>query len=206
MAESVITAKSQTAVMSVRGFLMRNLAVLSLTLLSIGCAHKSSNLSDPPTPQSPAVVFDIDGTLTPDVLRIAEVRKGAVDAVRMFADKGYKIIYLSHRRRVFQGNLLNWFQNNDFPAGDIHVPQTAEDERDAVAYKIRILREYMDRGWQLKFAYGDSTTDFISYREVKIPAENIFALQRENQSDCQWGATTRCMNGWIDHLHVIRKY
>jgi hypothetical protein len=185
---------------------MRNLVILSLTLLSIGCAHKSDSLFDPPTSQSLAVVFDIDGTLTPGVYRISEARKGAVDAVRIFAEKGYKIIYLSHRGRVFQGNLLNWFQSNDFPAGGIHVPQTAEDERDAVAYKIRILREYQDRGWQLKFAFGDSTTDFIAYREVKIPNENIFALRRENQPDCQWGSTTRCINGWTDHLKVIRKY
>ena len=205
MAESTTTDKGQPNVTSVKNFLMRSLVILPLMLLSIGCAHQSSNYPDPPTPQSLAVVFDIDGTLTPDVLRISEVRKGAVDAVRIFSEQGYKIIYLSHRGRLFQGNLLSWFQNNGFPAGSIHVPQTAEDERDAVVYKIRILREYQDRGWQLQFAFGDSTTDFIAYREVKIPAENIFALRRENHSDCQWGATTRCMIGWTEYLQAIGK-
>ena len=185
---------------------MRSLLILSVTLLCIGCAHQSSVISDPPIPQSQAVVFDIDGTLTPDVLRIAEVRKGAADAVRIFSNKGYKIIYLSHRRRVFQGNLLNWFQDNDFPAGNIHVPQTADDERDPVDFKKRILREFLDHGWQLKFAFGDSTTDFDAYRAVGIPTENIFALRREKHTGCQSGATTQCMNGWSEHLNAIANY
>lgn len=185
---------------------MRIFIVLLLTWLSTGCAYESSQVSNPPTSQSQAVVFDIDGTLTPDVWRTSEVRKGAVDAVRIFAEKGYKVIYLSHRTRIAQGNLLNWFHINNFPAGDIQVPQTAEDERDAAAYKVRILREYQNRGWQLKFAYGDTTTDFIAYRDVKIPVERIFALRRESEPDCQYGAITKCMNGWLDHLNVIEKY
>ena len=38
-----------------------------------------------------SVVFDIDGTLTPDVMNISGVRPDAARAVQAFADKGYKI-------------------------------------------------------------------------------------------------------------------
>lgn len=71
--------------------------------------------------QSKAVVFDIDGTLTPDVMDIFGVRPDAAQVVQAFAANGYKIVYLSARVKAFQGNLPGWLKNNGFPDGAIHV-------------------------------------------------------------------------------------
>ena len=49
-----------------------------------------------------AVVFDIDGTLTPNVYAIAIARPNAAEAATLYADAGIEIIYLTARVRLFQ--------------------------------------------------------------------------------------------------------
>ena len=153
--------------------------------------------------QSKAVVFDIDGTLTPDVMDIFGVRPDAAQVVQAFAANGYKIVYLSARVKAFQGNLPGWLKNNGFPDGAIHVQETEEDEKDHAQFKTRKLREYQARGWTLEYAYGDSTVDFVAYANVEIPKERVFALQRASEASCQPGAWKKCLKGWTGHVESI---
>jgi phosphatidate phosphatase PAH1 len=137
------------------------------------------------------------------VLAINEVRPDAAKAVTAFSDKGYKIIYLSARKLPFQSGLPKWFQENNFPEGALHVPQSVEESNDSETYKAGILNDYVHLGWQLEYAYGDSTTDFSAYSAAGIPKKRIFALKRRGKENCLEGIFEQCLNGWTEHLPYI---
>ena len=123
------------------------------------CALLSFEIQKAPLKPGQAVVFDIDGTLTPSRLAIYTAREDAAKAVRVFADAGYKIIYLSARTQLFQSGIPNWLKENHFPEGSINVPQTDKDSSDHAAFKERVLNAYKKNGWTFVAAYGDSVTD-----------------------------------------------
>ena len=101
-----------------------------LLILSTGCTLGPSKIEKAPENPEQAVVFDIDGTLTPRPFAIFTVREGAASAVRLFADKGFKIIYLSARIKPLQAGIPSWLDKHNFPKGNIHVPQTMADAYD----------------------------------------------------------------------------
>ena len=72
--------------------MQRNLHLMILAVLLIsGCASLPNRFEAAPPGQTKAVVFDIDGTLTPTPFRYWQVREDAVAAVRHFADQGFRI-------------------------------------------------------------------------------------------------------------------
>jgi acid phosphatase class B len=153
--------------------------------------------------QSQAVVFDIDGTLTPRDVDVFEPRPSAAQAVNAFKTKGYAIVYITTRVPLFQAELPNWLKQNGFPPGTLHVAQTADERARPDQYKAGILARYVNAGWKLAYAYGDSTTDFEAYAKVGIPKERVYALKRRGESDCQQGAYALCLDGWAQHLPFI---
>jgi len=169
------------------------------------CAQLPADIPNPTQQQTQAVVFDIDGTLTPRPIEMWTARTDAAKAVTIFADKGYKIIYLSARIRPFQADIPNWLKEKGFPDGSVHVTETTEDRKDPVHFKTRILRDFLAHGWNVAFAYGDSSTDFDAYAAAGIPKERVFALQREGEASCQPGAWKACLNGWTEHIDSIAK-
>ena len=146
-------------------------------------------------------MFDIDGTLTPKPIAFLSVREHAASAVRLYADSGYKIIYLSARVRILQSGIPDWLKQNHFPEGSIHVPQSLADSSDHAAFKARILKQYSDKGWSFVAAYGDSTSDFEAYAAAGIKQDRVFALQREGATACEPEAVlwTACLNSWNEH-------
>jgi len=185
---------------------MRNLIILLAAVLCSSCAQLPLAAIPPATPkQAQAVVFDIDGTLTPHLLSIFEARIDAADAVRIFAEKGYKIIYLSTRSRWLQARIPGWLDKNGFPRGSLYLAQTDEDHRYPDVFKRQILQEFIDKGWNVEFAYGDSHTDFVAYALVRIPKERVFALLPKGETSCQPGDWKACLTGWAEHLDFVRK-
>ncbi len=152
-----------------------------------------------------AVVFDIDGTLTPSVLAISTPRSGAADAVKAFFDAGFEIIYVSARVRLLQSGLNAWLVENGFPAGNLHMTETRGDRADHGAFKKRVLRAYADNGWTFAAAFGDSTSDFNAYVHGGVPEDRIFALRRRGSNRCQKGTWEGCYGGWEDLRNVIAK-
>jgi phosphatidate phosphatase PAH1 len=150
-----------------------------------------------------AVVLDIDGTLTPKVVSVSEARPGAAHALNAYAAKGYTIVYLTARNPLFQAGLPDWLEQEGFPPGHLHVAQTAAERTQADVFKARILNEYVQRGWRLAYAYGDSSTDFRAYAGAGIPQERVFALRRRGSQECQSGAYRLCLDGWSEHLTFI---
>jgi phosphatidate phosphatase PAH1 len=152
-----------------------------------------------------AVVSDIDGTLTPNVLAINDVRPDAAQAISALSNKGYKIIYVTARVPLFQSGLPKWLQENGFPEGALHVAQSIEERSHPEIFKARILKDYVQHGWRLEYAYGDSSTDFTAYAEAGIPKERVFALRRRGSENCQKGVYQECLNGWTEYLPYIEK-
>lgn len=184
--------------------LMRPALLLALSALCAGCA----GLPDPGIPVAPslaarAIVFDIDGTLTPDVYEFTAVRPGAAAAVHAYARRGYKIIYLSNRVRFLQQGIPAWLQQHGFPDGSIHVAQTDADHDHPVAFKRRILQGFVRRGWWLAGAYGDSSSDFQAYAEAGISPRHVFALLRKGQTRCQPGPWRACLRHWTQDPPVM---
>lgn len=163
-----------------------------------GCAITPDPVTNAPTPGAPAVVFDIDGTLTPDVLDVFDVRPDAPTVAGDFANRGVHIVYLSARIPAFQFLIPGWLERHEFPPGAVQVTDDAEDREDVVAFKRGIVDAWQAAGWQVVAAFGDSTTDFEAYREAGIGPDRIFALRRDGEGQCQPGPWERCFDDWDD--------
>jgi hypothetical protein len=194
-----LTDEEWKVIMTLRG----QLTILLLAIICSSCALRSFEVQKAPLKPDEAVVFDIDGTLTPNVSAIFTARDDAAKAARLFADHGYKIVYLSARIRIFQSGIPNWLKENHFPEGSIHVPQTAMDRSDGGAFKKRILEIYRENGWKFVAAYGDSSSDFEAYATVGIDKDRVFALQREGETSCHPGIWAKCFISWTEQIDGI---
>jgi phosphatidate phosphatase PAH1 len=159
----------------------------------------------PPTSatQHQVVVLDIDGTLTPRNIDVFEARPGAAQAVNALVKKGYQIVYITTRIPLYQSSLPGWLRQNEFPAGMLHVAQTAAERGNPALFKAQLLAQYRQAGWQLAYAYGDSSTDFTAYAQAGIAPNRVFALQRRGDERCQEGVYRACLVGWAEHLPTI---
>lgn len=184
---------------------MRLVKLISLLLLCTGCSLAPFEIQQAPLKPNLAVVFDIDGTLTPKPFSIYKARDHAATAVNQFSSRGYKIIYLSARITLFQKNIPGWLKQNGFPEGSIHVPQSSQDSDDHQAFKQQILNKYKDKGWKFVAAYGDSSTDFNAYAAAGIDQQFIFALKRKDEGACQPGPWIECFDHWSEQMELIQK-
>lgn len=185
---------------------MRGLKIIASALFVTGCVQlPPAKVPQAPRSSAAAVVFDIDGTLTPAVLAVSEVRPAAAQTVATYASKGYTIIYVSTRIPAFQGDLPAWLQRNGFPEGVLHVAQTPEERDNAADYKSEVLALYVRQGWHLAYAYGDSSTDFQAYANAGIPKEYVFALKRRGEDKCQDGIYQKCLDGWEQNLRFVEQ-
>ncbi len=150
-----------------------------------------------------AVVFDIDGTLTPKPIAIYSAREDAAQAAQLYAQAGYKIVYLSARTPLLQSGIPKWLKANGFPEGSIHLTQSRADRSDHAAFKQRVLQQYAAKGWHFVAAYGDSSTDFVAYGGAGIDKRRIFALKRVGQAECQPGGWVACYSSWAEQLESI---
>jgi len=189
---------------SLRTSTLRWFAPLLLwTAIGAGCAATADEIKPAPPGQPEAVVFDIDGTLTPKVLSIYTAREGAAAAVQAFADAGIKIIYLSARIPMLQGGIRDWLSENGFPAGSLQLTEDREDRKDHAAFKERVLKAYKAEGWRFVAAYGDSSTDFEAYADAGINPQHVFALKREGEDSCQPGPWAGCYASWKEQMDII---
>lgn len=180
--------------------------LLVIALCSSSCAQlPAAEILNAPPKHAQAVVLDIDGTLTPRVSAVFDVRTDAAKAVRIFGDKGYKIIYLSTRISWLSAGIPGWLKQHGFPDGSVHVAQTPEDRSHPDAFKARILNDFIGHGWKVAYAYGDSCTDFKAYAAVGIPTERVFALLRDGDTECRPGDWKACLHGWTEHLDFVQK-
>ena len=184
--------------------MMRLWSPIVIVLSLLGCSLVPPvQIPDPSYAGQSAIVSDIDGTLTPALPSVYEVRPDAAQALRALSDKGYSIIYVTTRIPLFQSGLPHWLQDKGFPEGSLHVAQSSAERSDPEAFKANLLKEYVKRGWTLEYAFGDSSSDFAAYSEAGIPIERVYALKRRGSEDCLEGAYARCLDGWTEYLPYI---
>lgn len=182
---------------------MRTLLLLPAALLASACTLLPAAVPEPTPAAHQAVVFDIDGTLTPRPRSVFTAREDAARTARDLAARGYRIVYLSARVSLLQSGVPDWLREHGFPEGSIHLPQGRADSRDHAAFKTRILQQYRDKGWRFVAAYGDSSSDFQAYAAAGIAPERVYALKRVGDEACQPGTWRECLPSWTGHLGAL---
>jgi phosphatidate phosphatase PAH1 len=177
-------------------------ALALLVALAAGCGFPPP----PPPPgddHPPTVVFDIDGTLTEDELSNA-AHPGGAAAVQAYVDKGYDVVYVTARwDLLFRSSTESWLESNGFPELPLHMaPGLLVTDDSRIDFKTDALTEIEETSPVL-YAYGDSSTDFVAYANVGVPASQVFALQRASASSCQVGTWAACLPDYVGHLSYI---
>lgn len=182
---------------------MRIHFLIGLILFCSSCANLPERFPDTTPTQQSAVVFDIDGTLTPSPWQFWRARDGAAAAVSQYAALGYEIIYITARIQLLQCHIPGWLEDEGFPLGNLYVTQSAADRADAETFKRRVLREWQTRGWEVMAAFGDSSSDFTAYSAEGVDQARIIGLRRAGRDECEPGPWAVCLSGWEAPLPLL---
>jgi phosphatidate phosphatase PAH1 len=191
-----------------RGASTRASSVRGGALLAVAAAVLAVACTTPPPPlpggSRDVVVFDIDGTLTTDELATS-AHAGAANAVNAYVAKGYNVVYVTARWKVaLESSTRQWLVDNGFPSRPLYMPDTLLiDDQSKVDYKTSALRSIEQGDPEVRYAYGDSSSDFVAYANVGVPQANVYALKRASASSCQPGTYAVCMNDYVAHLSFI---
>ena len=138
-------------------------------------------------PDTKAVLFDIDGTLTlndfeavKDYLgiRTARAHAFAPETVRAYADKGYCITYLTARPYWLMKDTREWMTHRSLPLWHIHSNPDGElfTKKDTAQYKTDYLNWLIDGGLNLIRVYGNADTDIEAYQRAGIAKQDTYII------------------------------
>ena len=160
---------------------------------------------------TPAVVFDVDGTLTTDDGELfdnllgrgnAAAFEGANQVVQRWADKGYLIIYVTGRPYPLRAHTRRWLDAGGFPYGPLFTPDRLRDgipSRDGVGeFKREALLALQGNGVTIVRAYGNAATDVCAYAQAKIDPAITYIIG--NRGGCDGAAAPHALAGYVDHL------
>lgn len=140
----------------------------------------------------PAVVFDIDGTLTLsddemiseilsdflDVHHVPRMRNDANKFACQLAREGYEIFYVTARPYWLRRASRRWLELKGFPVGSLYTwsgafPATGSQ---AVGYKSGVLLSARERGAKFQYAFGNAKTDVEAYAVARIPHSSTYTI------------------------------
>lgn len=141
-------------------------------------------------PGTPAVVFDIDGTLTPGdshLVRLAasgrpvSVRPGAPHVVGRWAEAGYLPVFLTGRPYLFNAATRDWLRRHGFAPGPLITPAglaAALPGHSRVGrFKLDWLRWVQDHvGLDIRAAYGNADSDACAFSHAGLAAATTFII------------------------------
>ncbi len=166
-------------------------------------------------PGTPAVLFDVDGTLTTgdgelfeDLLGggAPDMRAGANDVARRWAKLGYLVIYMSGRPPRLRASTRRWLDDRGFPHGPLLTPEATLDilptRRYVGAFKLATLRALIESGVAFEAAYGNAATDVCAYAEAGISPARTWITQRRDA--CDAFAAPHDLPSYVDHLPTLR--
>jgi len=136
------------------------------------------------------VVSDMDGTLTTgeNDFPIALVtggdvgaRDGAPAALAALAAKGYQIVYMSSRGRIFLERSREWLAAKGFPPGALRLASAAVTLPGSATtdYKADTLAALRAAGLTPAVGFGNRATDAAAYRAAAIAGTRIFLHDSE---------------------------
>jgi phosphatidate phosphatase PAH1 len=155
-----------------------------------------------------AVIFDIDGTITCNDYETGFIKRKSRAAVQAYLDLRYHVVLLTARPQNLQWYTRQFLTLWGFPLDDlaamVFAPQRLQSDQQKRIYKrTAILNLTKDLNLEFKYAYGDSTTDFLAYQDAVIDSSRVFALRRFNEADCLPGNWSQCLDDYVDHLEYM---
>jgi len=165
----------------------------------------------------PAVIFDIDGTLTSSDTELfknillgddPEMYESASDVAWAYADRGYQVIYITGRPVYLDGRSRHWLADHDFPRGPLKLVIDTNEalpfEAFVGAFKQRTIEALQDeQGLAIDFAYGNATTDICAYAGSEIPTTSTFIIGTNGGGACNGGAPTQAVASYPEHLLAL---
>lgn len=144
-------------------------------------------------PGTQAVVFDIDGTLTTgdgEVINqvfedmrartyVPQVRADSPEVARIWAEKGYLVIYVSGRPDNLRSLSHEWLVDQGFPPGPIHLTDSLRQALPGNRYVGRYKADYLQRisaVVELVAAYGNASTDIFAYGEADVARDRTYIV------------------------------
>jgi phosphatidate phosphatase PAH1 len=165
-------------------------------------------------PQRPAVLFDIDGTLTKDDGELfeellggtAEMHTGADAVARRWADLGYLPVYITGRPYPLRASSFAWLIEHRFPLGPVYTVDSLLDflpgEGHVGEFKLGALQALIRSGLRFHRAYGNAATDVCAYARSGIPPQQTFIVGAPRPG-CDVFAAPHALASYVDHLSTI---
>ncbi len=159
----------------------------------------------------PAVVFDIDGTLTTSDgelfeelfgLGPAEAFPYAAATVQLRALQGQRVLYVTGRPYWLADRTRAWLRAAGLPFGCLRLTSSNADSVPGEAtarYKAAALEEWRSAGLELVAAYGNATSDIDAYAAAGIPPEQTFIIGKHGGQD-----GTQALAGYSRHCWELQ--
>ncbi|TMO59545.1 LNS2 domain-containing protein [Pseudoalteromonas aurantia] len=158
-------------------------------------------------PNTPAVLFDIDGTLTEsDVEQIgdytgikrAEPKEAAYALVRRYIDLGYQPIYLTARVYWYAKGTRSWLSWMNLPQGYLRTSLSNETSLFRTAeYKTTQINQLKAKGLNIVRAYGNAKTDAQAFINSGVGASNSFTI---GEDAGHFGTSAILGNSYREHI------
>jgi phosphatidate phosphatase PAH1 len=137
-------------------------------------------------PKTPIFVSDVDGTLTSSEAvefvklltdDLPETHRGAPEALRALAAKGYRPVYVTARPEWLTQRTRDFLDKHGFPPGIVRTSTTLTGAGfgDAAAnFKKGEMNELARRGLVPTFGFGNKQSDADAYAPIPIANRRIF--------------------------------
>jgi phosphatidate phosphatase PAH1 len=168
-------------------------------------------------PGTDVVVFDIDGTLTTGDSQLVEqillgddpdMYDAADEVVRTYVDHGYMPVYLTGRPLYLDGRTREWLARRGFPRAPLMMAPTLIDALPQGTFvgdfkELFLLHLQQLTNLDVKFAYGNATTDICAYVRAGIPAESSHIIGKHAGEGCD-GITPQALTDYPSHLPSLK--
>ncbi len=155
------------------------------------------------------IVTDIDGTLTRDDNELLKQVMGeplyepksnqsSSEMLNAWAQKGYRVVYLSARPHNLRGISRQWLHGIGAPFGPMRTADTFVYGESARTYKAQFLgRVRSELGWEIVAVYGNADSDIQAYEDAGIPKDVTFIV---GELAGQNGTVAIGNNDYTDHV------
>jgi hypothetical protein len=168
-------------------------------------------------PGTPAVLFDIDGTLTTGDTELLEdllggdapaMREGAPEVAKHWDAQDRLIVYMTGRHYALRGSSRRWLDERGFPPGVLFTTeknrQVLPTEDGVGAFKQARVEAMLEAGLVFDAAYGNAATDVCAYAQGGI-APAVTWITETDRGACEGHAPPNPLPSYVDHLDELKR-